>query len=390
MIGGVDFKRWYDLALFFKKFKQEMKLNTPPVNLLALKFDDVQELVQGFGWPRYRSQQILKWLYQHRVFDIDGMTNLSKADRTRLQRVAAIHRDELISRDVASDGTGKYVWRLGDGLAVETVLIPEDRRRTLCLSSQVGCTLDCGFCLTAQMGIKRNLRAQEIIGQVLNVQADLPEGEHLTSLVFMGMGEPLMNFDVVADAIQRLTNMEWGLGFSPRRITVSTAGWIPRFPDVRRLGVNLAISLNGTTNAQRDNLMPAVNARYNLEALLTACREYVNNSERPLTFEYVLLAGVNDTSEDANRLSSLLRGIRCKVNLIPFNEFDGNPFRRPTPDVIDSFQQIVCRRGLDVFLRKSRGDDVLGACGQLGRSASDALGTLQTPFKRSLPLYAES
>jgi 23S rRNA (adenine2503-C2)-methyltransferase len=332
----------------------------------------------------------LKWLYQHRVFDIDGMTNLSKADRVRLQQVAILQRDELISRQIAGDGTGKYLWRLGDGLAVETVLIPEERRRTLCVSSQIGCTLDCGFCLTAQMGIKRNLRAHEIVGQVLNVQADLPEGEHLTSLVFMGMGEPLMNFDAVADAIQRLTNMEWGLGFSPRRITVSTAGWIPRFPDVRRLGVNLAISLNGTTNAQRDHLMPAVNARYNLEALLTACREYVNNSERPLTFEYVLLAGVNDTSEDANRLSSLLRGIRCKINLIPFNEFPGNPFRRPTPDVIDAFQQIVRRRGLDVFLRKSRGDDVLGACGQLGRSASEVLGTVPTQSKRSLPIYAES
>jgi 23S rRNA (adenine2503-C2)-methyltransferase len=365
-------------------------MNTSQVNLLSLNVHEVGELVQGLGWPSYRRQQILKWLYQHRVFDIDGMTNLSKADRVRLQQVAILQRDELISRQIAGDGTGKYLWRLGDGLAVETVLIPEERRRTLCVSSQIACTLDCGFCLTAQMGIKRNLRAHEIVGQVLNVQADLPEGEHLTSLVFMGMGEPLMNFDAVADAIQRLTNMEWGLGFSPRRITVSTAGWIPRFPDVRRLGVNLAISLNGTTNAQRDHLMPAVNARYNLEALLTACREYVNNSERPLTFEYVLLAGVNDTSEDANRLSSLLRGIRCKINLIPFNEFPGNPFRRPTPDVIDAFQQIVRRRGLDVFLRKSRGDDVLGACGQLGRSASEVLGTVPTQSKRSLPIYAES
>jgi len=365
-------------------------MNTSQVNLLSLNVHEVGELVQGLGWPSYRSQQILKWLYQHRVFHIDGMTNLSKADRVRLQQVATLQRDELISRQIAGDGTGKYLWRLGDGLAVETVLIPEERRRTLCVSSQIGCTLDCGFCLTAQMGIKRNLRAHEIVGQVLNVQADLPEGEHLTSLVFMGMGEPLMNFDAVADAIQRLTNMEWGVGFSPRRITVSTAGWIPRFPDVRRLGVNLAISLNGTTNAQRDHLMPAVNARYNLEALLTACREYVNNSERPLTFEYVLLAGVNDTSEDANRLSSLLRGIRCKINLIPFNEFPGNPFRRPTPDVIDAFQQIVRRRGLDVFLRKSRGDDVLGACGQLGRSASEVLRTVPTQSKRSLPIYAES
>lgn len=367
-----------------------MKLNAPPVNLLAFNPQELGELVQGLGWPRYRTHQILKWLYQLHAPDIDAMTNVSKADRMRLKQIATIQREELISRQIARDGTGKFLWRLEDGLAVETVLIPEEQRRTLCVSSQVGCSLDCGFCLTAQMGMKRNLRAHEIVGQILNVQADLPEGEHLTSLVFMGMGEPLMNFDALADAIQRITNMEWGFGFSPRRITVSTAGWIPRFPDVRRLGVNLAISLNGTTNAQREHLMPAVNKRYNLEALLIACRKYLEDSERPLTFEYVLLAGINDSVEDANRLATLLRGLRCKINLIPFNEFPGNPFRRPTPAIIDAFQQTVRRRGLDVFLRKSRGDDVLGACGQLGRSASEVLETSTTPQKRPLPIYANS
>ncbi|TFG65106.1 MAG: 23S rRNA (adenine(2503)-C(2))-methyltransferase RlmN [Nitrospirales bacterium] len=375
---------------FFESLEYGMKMNKPLVNLLALTVQEVGQLVQELGWHRYRTHQILQWLYQHRVLAIEGMTNLSKVDRERLQQVATVHHDQEISRQIARDGTEKFLWRLIDDLAVETVMIPEERRRTLCLSSQVGCTLDCGFCLTAQMGIKRNLRAQEIVGQVLNVQALLPEGDHITSMVFMGMGEPLMNFDAVADAIQRLTNMEWGLGFSPRRITVSTAGWIPRFPDVRRLGVNLAISLNGTTNAQRDRLMPSVNARYNLDALLMACRKYLEDSERPLTFEYVLIAGVNDSVEDANRLASLLRGLRCKINLIPFNEFPGNPFRRPAPEGINAFQQIVRSRGLDVFLRKSRGDDVLGACGQLGRSASEVLETAPTRSKRSLPIYAES
>lgn len=375
---------------FFESLEYGMKMNKPLVNLLALTVQEVGQLVQELGWHRYRTHQILQWLYQHRVLAIEGMTNLSKVDRERLQQVATVHHDQEISRQIARDGTEKFLWRLIDDLAVETVMIPEERRRTLCLSSQVGCTLDCGFCLTAQMGIKRNLRAQEIVGHVLNVQALLPEGDHITSMVFMGMGEPLMNFDAVADAIQRLTNMEWGLGFSPRRITVSTAGWIPRFPDVRRLGVNLAISLNGTTNAQRDRLMPSVNARYNLDALLMACRKYLEDSERPLTFEYVLIAGVNDSVEDANRLASLLRGLRCKINLIPFNEFPGNPFRRPAPEGINAFQQIVRSRGLDVFLRKSRGDDVLGACGQLGRSASEVLETAPTRSKRSLPIYAES
>ena len=365
-------------------------MKTSLVNLLALNAEETKVLVQELGWPRYRTQQILQWLYQHRVADIDAMTNLSKVDRKRLQRVATIHKDEKISSRVSGDGTKKFLWRLADGLSVETVLIPEERRRTLCISSQVGCTLDCGFCLTAQMGIKRNLRAHEIVGQVLNVQAMLLEPEHLTSLVFMGMGEPLMNFEALADAIQRLTNIEWGLGFSLRRITVSTAGWIPRFPDVRRLGVNLAISLNGTTNAQRDYLMPAVNKRYNLKALLQASREYVMSSERPLTFEYVLLAGVNDTREDANRLVSLLRGIRYKVNLIPFNEFSGSAFRRSAPESIEAFQQILRNRGLDAFLRKSRGDDVLGACGQLGQSASEMLKASMPHPKRVLPIYAES
>lgn len=367
-----------------------MAQTTTLLNLIALSADEMKSLVQELGWPRYRTIQILRWLYQYRVLDIEAMTNLSKADRARLKEVAMIHRMSSSPPRMASDDTGKFVWNLEDGLAVETVLIPEGRRRTLCLSSQVGCTLDCGFCLTAEMGLKRSLRAHEIVGQVMNVQSYLPEGEHLTSLVFMGMGEPLVNFEPVAEAIHRLTNIEWGLGFSPRRITVSTAGWLPRFPDVRRLGVNLAISLNATTDEQRARLMPAVNGRYNIDQLLEACRHYTQFSERPLTFEYVLLAGINDSPDDAKRLVSLLRGIRCKVNLIPFNEFPGNRFQRPAPDVIKNFQGIVRNKGLDVFLRKSRGDDVLGACGQLGRSAAEVLKSTTTNKRRNLPLYAQS
>jgi 23S rRNA (adenine2503-C2)-methyltransferase len=359
------------------------------VNLSALGANEIHTLVQELAWPSYRTKQILQWLYQHHVVDIEAMTNLSKVDRSRLKEVATIHRPLSPPPTIASDGTGKFVLKLEDGMAVETVLIPEGDRRTLCLSSQVGCALDCGFCLTAEMGLKRNLRAHEIVGQVLNAQAHLPGGEHLTSLVFMGMGEPLINFEPLAEAIQRLTNMEWGLGFSPRRITVSTAGWIPRFSDVRRLGVNLAISLNATTNEQRAYLMPAVNGRYDLSELLEACRDYTRLSERPLTFEYVLLAGINDSLEDAKRLVGLLHGIRCKINLIPFNKFSGSTFRRPAPEVIENFQRMIRQKGLDVFLRKSRGDEVLGACGQLGRSASEVLEVTTTNRKRSLPLYAQ-
>jgi 23S rRNA (adenine2503-C2)-methyltransferase len=357
-------------------------------NLFALNEKELNSLVQELGWPRYRTHQILRWLYQHQILKIDSMTNLSKIDRSKLQEMAMIHRPTSSPPVIAGDGTAKFVVQLEDGLAVETVLIPEGDRRTLCLSSQIGCALDCGFCLTAEMGLKRNLRAHEIVGQVLNIQAYLPEGEHLTSLVFMGMGEPLINFEAIADAIQRLTNREWGLGFSPRRITVSTAGWIPKFPDVRRLGVNLAISLNATTNEQRDFLMPAVNGRHDLSELLKACRDYTKFSERPLTFEYVLLAGRNDSPDDAKRLVTLLSGIRCKVNLIPFNEFSGNAFRRPAFSVIETFQRIIRNKGIDVFLRKSRGDDVLGACGQLGRSAGEMATRIPTTIKRKFPLYA--
>ena len=367
-----------------------MEQTLPKLNLLDLGHQEIVDLVSEFGWPRYRAQQILSWLYQHRIQHIDEMTNLSKANRDRLKDRSVIYRPACGEPNQAQDGTKKFVSALDDGLAIETVLIPEGRRRTLCLSSQVGCTLDCGFCLTAQLEGKRNLKAYEIVAQVLDVQGSLPENERLSSLVFMGMGEPLVNFDQVAEAISRLTNLEWGVGFSPRRITVSTAGWIPRFPEVRRLGVNLAISLNATTNEQRTELMPAINRRFDLPALMNACQDYSRQSERPLTFEYVLLHGVNDSPEDARRLVKLLRGLRAKVNLIPFNPFPGAPFQRPSVEAIESFQGVVRSKGLDVFLRKSRGDDVLGACGQLGRGGASSPKSPVGNLEGELPVYAKT
>jgi 23S rRNA (adenine2503-C2)-methyltransferase len=234
------------------------------------------------------------------------------------------------------------------------------------VSTQVGCTLDCGFCLTGTMGLKRNLKPHEIMEQVLTAQDRLDPGERITNLVFMGMGEPLANMEALSEAIRRLTNKPWGLGWSPRRITVSTAGLAARLKDIAPLGVNLAISLNATTDDQRASLMPAVNGIASLKTLLAACRRYPLPPTRRLTFEYVLLAGVNDQADDARRLTKLVRGIVCKINLIPFNEFPGSPFRRPSDGDISVFQAIVRQAGLDVFIRKSRGRDVLGACGQLG------------------------
>jgi 23S rRNA (adenine2503-C2)-methyltransferase len=346
--------------------KDTLPSGTALTNLLALDEEGMGRLVQQFGWPRYRAGQILRWLYQRRAKDINQMTDLGQAERTALASVATILHTAGCTVLRSIDRTRKLVLTLNDGLTVETVLIPDEDRLTLCVSTQVGCTLDCGFCLTGTMGLKRNLKPYEIMEQVLTAQDRLDPGERITNLVFMGMGEPLANMEALSETIRRLTNRPWGLGWSPRRITVSTAGLAARLKDVAPLGVNLAISLNATTDDQRASLMPAVNGIASLKTLLAACRRYPLPPTRRLTFEYVLLAGVNDQPDDARRLTKLVRGIACKINLIPFNEFPGSPFRRPSESDISTFQTIVRQAGLDVFVRKSRGRDVLGACGQLG------------------------
>lgn len=301
---------------------------------------------------------------------ITDMTDLPLQARSILSQSSTVGRSPQATVLPSQDGTRKLLFALDDGMTIESVLIPDDERLTLCVSTQIGCQLDCRFCLTGRMGLKRNLKLHEIIDQVLTAQDLLTAGERLTNLVFMGMGEPLANLDTLKAAVTGLTNKPWGLGWSPRRITVSTAGLASRLAEVAGLGVNLAVSLNATTEGQRRTLMPAASELASLEALLAACRRYPLASHQRLTFEYVLLADVNDQSSDARRLVRLLEGIRCKVNLIPFNEFPGSHFRRPSPQSVVLFQSILRDAGLDVFVRKSRGRDVLGACGQLGdRSA---------------------
>lgn len=335
-------------------------------NLLALDESVMAGLVEGYGWPSYRAGQILRWLYQRRVKSISHMTDLSLADRSRLAGEYEIRRAQDWTVLCSSDHTRKIILTLEDGLNVETVIIPDGRRLTLCLSTQVGCTLDCRFCLTGTMGLKRNLKPHEIVEQVLTAQELLDPGEEITNAVFMGMGEPLANFESLSESIRRLTNKSWGLGWPPRRITVSTAGMASRLKDVAPLGVNLAVSLNATNDDQRRALMPTVGGLVPLKTLLAACRRYPLSPHRKLTFEYVLLGGVNDRESDAHRLVKLIRGISCKVNLIAFNPFPGSQFRRPTDRDVLSFQSVVKQSGIDVFVRKSRGRDVLGACGQLG------------------------
>ena len=337
-----------------------------PINLLDFDFPRILTLVSELGWPTFRAKQILRWLYQNRIRTIQNMTNLSFHERSYLESNAIIGRFQDIQSFFATDGTQKFLFRLGNGKTVESVLIPDGQRLTLCLSTQVGCTLDCTFCLTGQMGLHANLKAHEIVDQVLSVQDTLHPEQHLTSLVFMGMGEPLANIEAVTDAVTRMTNTQWGMGFSPKRITLSTAGLATRLNDVASLGINLAISLNASTNEQRDILMPMVNRLHPLPTLLSACRKYPLRPGRRLTFEYVLLDNVNDSELDAKRLIQLLKGIHCKVNLIPFNEFTGNAFQRPTEARINQFQNILRHANLDAFVRRSRGRDILGACGQLG------------------------
>ena len=350
-----------------------------PINLVTLDFATMASLVARLGWPSYRTRQILQWIYQHRVRDIAGISNLSHKDRETLGHEAVIERLASPTLLQSVDGTRKFLFSLKDGLAVESVLIPDGERLTLCVSTQVGCTLDCGFCVTGQMGLKRNLKAHEIVDQILTAQDRLQSGHRITSLVFMGMGEPLANFDELSEALTRLTDTDWGVGFPKRRITISTAGFSPRLHDVAGLGVNLAVSLNASTSEQRDRLMPMMNRLHPLPGLLAACRAYPVPANRSLTFEYVLLAGENDSTDDAVRLSRLLRGIRCKINLIPFNEFPNSPFRRPADPVIATFQTILRQKGYDVYVRHNRGSDVWGACGQLGTlPARMAPASLQT------------
>ena len=376
-----------------------------PVDLLTLSFAEMGSFLAALEWPRYRTAQVLRWLYQRRVTEVDAMTDLSKRERLQLAQRAAIGSLNATEKRAAEDGTLKFIFSLADGNSIETVVIPDQERLTLCLSTQVGCTLDCAFCLTGRMGFLRNLQPQEIVGQVLAVQQYLSHSAisptrprpaktgpfspgALTNLVLMGMGEPLANPEAVEESIRRITDRRWGLGFSPRRITLSTAGLAPRLNRVADLGINLAVSLNATTEAQRNRLMPAANHAYSLKALLGACRKYPLKPRQRLTFEYVLLKNENDSEDDALRLAHLVRNIRCKINLIPFNEFPGSSFQRPSDDAILRFQSIVTRRGLDVFIRKSKGREVLGACGQLGSLSPPLVRPLRKQAKRGAPAPA--
>tara|TARA_R110002094_G_scaffold82936_4_gene87796 strand:- start:1814 stop:2992 length:1179 start_codon:yes stop_codon:yes gene_type:complete len=360
------------------------KLPDGPINLVGLTRDAMREVLIENGTPekqaKMRVGQIWQWIYQWGVRDFAEMTNLAKAYRAEMAETFVIDTPEVITKQVSEDGTRKYLVRIAGGHEVEIVYIPEDSRGTLCISSQVGCTLTCSFCHTGTQKLVRNLTAGEIIGQVMVVRDDLGEWPEvgapkdetrlLSNIVLMGMGEPLYNFENVRDAMKIAMDPE-GIQLSRRRITLSTSGVVPEIArTAQEIGCQLAISFHATTDEVRDKLVP-INKRWNIAELLDALRAYpkVSNSER-ITFEYVMLHGVNDSDDDAHRLLELIKGIPAKINLIPFNEWPGAPYKRSSNNRIRAFAEIIYKGGYATPIRTPRGEDIMAACGQL-KSATE-------------------
>ena len=342
---------------------------TTKINLLDLHRADMEAFFAQQGEKPFRATQVLQWLHQYGVADLDAMTNLSKNLRAKLSDVAEIRTPEIVVDQASSDGTHKWVLRLDNGNSVETVFIPEDGRGTLCVSTQVGCALECSFCSTGQQGFNRNLSVAEIIGQVWVANKALgrdPKGDRIiTNVVFMGMGEPLLNFDNLVKAIDLLLD-DYGYGLSKRRVTVSTSGVVPALDRLKEVSdVALALSLHAPTDALRDELVP-LNRKYPIHEVLDACKRYLSgDTRRRVTVEYVMLDGVNDSVEHAKALVKVLRGVPAKVNLIPFNPFPDTRYRRSPAASIDRFRDILIKAGLITITRRTRGDDIDAACGQL-------------------------
>jgi len=338
-----------------------------PVDLRGLTLPELERWVEAWGLPPFRARQIFAWVHGRGVTSAAAMTDLSKALRQELARRVTLEPLALAGEQTATDGTRKLRLALADGKAIETVLIPDGDKLTQCVSTQVGCGLACRFCATGTMGLLRNLGVAEIVDQVYRARALLGPQRRISNLVFMGMGEPMNNLDAVLAAVEILCT-DVGANLSPRRITLSTAGVVPGIDALGRRNrqLGLAVSLCATTDEVRDRLMP-VNRRWPLAALIQALRRYPLPRRRRITFEYVLIAGLNDTAADARRLVRLLSGIRAKVNLIPFNPAPGlDPtFHRPTSQAVEAFAERLRAKDLSTFVRQSRGDDIAAACGQL-------------------------
>ena len=334
-------------------------------DLAELERSALETALDARGHRRFHARQIFRWLYRRGVTDVEAMTDLSRDLRAALARDFTITTPELSHRETSSDGTEKFLLRLADGRQIESVFIPDTPSMTFCISTQVGCAMACAFCLTGKMGLVRNLTAGEIVGQVRVLAGALGMREKAFNIVLMGMGEPLHNYDETMKALRILTD-EYGFAMPPRRITLSTVGLLPALERLAKEPVmpNLAISLHAPTEALRAQLVP-LNQKYSVADIIAACQRFPLRKRSRITFEYVLLAGVNDSPDDARRLAKLLTGVKSKVNLIPLNAAPGIPFERPTDIAVDRFAKILADRGVTVSVRKSRGRDIRAACGQL-------------------------
>jgi 23S rRNA (adenine2503-C2)-methyltransferase len=345
-------------------------LNEKKQNILELDRKQLVAWLDDRAIAPYRADQILKWTYLRQTDGFERMTDIAKEIRALLDEHFIISRLQIENIETSKDGSRKYLFKLRDEKYIESVLIPERDHYTLCISSQVGCAQNCRFCLTASAGFQRNLTKAEIVSQVRDVKNDLQDSIPLSNLVFMGMGEPLANYRNLVDAIEVITDSSLGLGFAGRRVTVSTAGLVSRLVDLGRdTRVNLAVSLNATDNATRSRLMP-INRKFPIEKLLEACQHFPLRGGRRITIEYVLLKGVNDSVKDARRLAGLLRPIKSKINLIPFNSHPGCRYQRPDEDTILRFQKILIDNNYTVMIRQSKGQDISAACGQLAAKSS--------------------
>ena len=342
-----------------------MKSSNERINILELSKERLASWLDDQGIASYRANQILKWIYLRQADRFDLMTDIAKDIRSLLEEQFTIGRLQIENIETSTDGSRKYLFKLADAKYIESVLIPERDHYTLCISSQVGCAQNCRFCLTASGGFQRNLSKAEIVSQVRDIKNDLKDSTLLSNLVFMGMGEPLANYKNLVAAIELITDNSLGLGFAARRVTVSTAGLVSRLADLGHdTRVNLAVSLNAADNATRSRLMP-INRKFPIEKLLKACEHFPLRGGRRITIEYVLLKDVNDSVKDAERLARLLRPIKSKINLIPFNAHEGCRYQRPGEDTILRFQKVLIDYNYTVMIRQSKGQDISAACGQL-------------------------
>jgi 23S rRNA (adenine2503-C2)-methyltransferase len=331
-------------------------------NLFDFSLPELSQHIQGIGKEKFRAQQLFKWVYQKRVTNFDEMTDLSKSFRQELPSLLSLQLPAVLHHGKSVDGTQKFLFRVGDGLTVESVLIPSEGRLTLCISSEVGCNMACKFCFTGKQKLKRRLTTSEIVGQFYQVQKLLGD-VRITNVVFMGMGEPLDNPEHVFRTIEILHD-PFGFNLSKKKITVSTSGLVPQIPLVTDSGARLAVSLNAPNDEIRNQIMP-INKKYPLKELLEACKVHAEKSRDRITFEYVLLRGVTDDLDHARQVAKLLRGVPAKINLIPFNEHPDSGYQRPERQKVFAFQEYLLGKGYHVTVRKTMGRDIYAACGQL-------------------------